>query len=178
MYSYETLVAELQKQGINYLSPSDAKGSETINSNEDLLLAIINQTESRLKLALVILFIRQNNFTPSVVELVKKLPASQALELQILYMAAAYLQRLWWTSLGFYLDNLTHLPDLYSQSLQLPSTEERFGKVGLAMLAEKWSAQSNYLFNRLASLNKTMDLFFEQLKLEQQRYEHLPHANG
>jgi hypothetical protein len=36
-------------------------------------------------------------------------------------------------------------------------------------LADAWKARSRYPFDRLATLNITMDLFFEQLKLEQAR---------
>ena len=45
-------------------------------------------------------------------------------------------------------------------------TERLLGKTGLYDLAEAWQARSRYPFDWLAALNKTIDLFFEQLKLE------------
>ena len=112
------------------------------------------------------LFIRHPELAHSVPFLVATLDSALALELQTIYMAAVYLQRLWKTRLGFYLDNDTLLPDLFSQQLGLPPADERFGKTGLYDLADAWKARSRYPFDRLASLNNTMDLFFEQLKLE------------
>jgi hypothetical protein len=76
--------------------------------------------------------------------------------------------------LSFYLGEFSLLPDLFSRQLDLPPANERFGKTGLHDLAEAWTARSPYQFNRLASLNKTMELFFEQLKLEYPLHEPAP----
>lgn len=160
-YQRETLVAALRERGIAYLAPGDAKSTEAITSDEDLILALVEANDVRLHLALVTLFIRHPQLANCIPTLIKKIPSSQVLELQTLYMAAVYLQRLWATRLSFYLDNITLLPDLYSHQLNLPSADERFGKAGLHALAEQWTARSSHFFNRLASLNKTMELFFE-----------------
>ncbi|MEM7534856.1 MAG: hypothetical protein AAF639_21950 [Chloroflexota bacterium] len=165
-YSRETLVAELRKWGITYLAPSDAISDVDFASQDQLLTSIINQNDSRLRLALIPLFIRYSSFAQYVPSLSNQLDTEAALDLQTYYMAAVYLQRLWKSRLGLYLQNMTLLPDLFSQSLGLPSPEERFGKLGLYDLADAWQARSRYPFNRLAAFNKTIDLFFEQLKLE------------
>jgi hypothetical protein len=173
-YQRETLVAKLRDRGITYLAPSDAQSTEVIASDEDLVLALLDQPDPRLQLALVTLFIRQPELADCVPALVKKLSHPLALELKTLYMAAVYLQRLWRTRLSFYLGDIALLPDLYSDQLVLPPANERFGKVGLYALADAWAARSLYPFNRLASLNKTMDLFFEALKLESYSHESSP----
>ncbi len=161
----ETLVAELRKLGITYLAPSDAVATEPLPSVDGLLLALLNQADFRLQLALIPLFIRHPELARSASLLVDQLDSSPALELQTLYMAAVYLQRLWKTRLGFYL-NMSLLPDLFSQPMGLPPADERFGKTGLYELAEAWKERSRYPFDRLASFNNVMELFFEQLKLE------------
>jgi len=92
-------------------------------------------------------------------------------ELQALYTAAVYLQRLWRTRLGFYLGDFELLPDLYSSELGLPAADERYGKTGLHALAAWQASRSAYPFNWLASVNKMMNLLFEQLKLEAQHRE-------
>jgi len=143
-YQHETLVAELRKSGIHYLAPSNAVASESITSGEELIVALLEHADPRLQMSLVPLFIRNPHLATHLPALVNSLSAAAALELKLYYMAAAYLQRLWEIRLGFYIDNRPLLPDLYSQELGLPP----------------------YAFNRLASLTKTMDLFFEQLKLE------------
>jgi hypothetical protein len=173
-YQRETLVAAIREQGLTYLAPSDAKPTETLDSEEDLVTAVLNQSDSRLQLALVNLFILRPDLAEYVPTLVEKLPAAQALDLQTLYMAAVYLQRLWYIRLGFYLGDISLLPDLYSRQLKLPPADERFGKAGLHALAEAWSARSPYPFNWSASLNKTMELLFEQLRTEKPLNESTP----
>ena len=165
-YKRETLVAELRERGVAYLAPSDALATEIIPSDDALLVALLEQPDARLQLALVPLFLRCPELARIVAQLVNQLDEALTLELQTLYMAAVYLQRLWKTRLGFYLDNTLLLPDLFSQQLGLPPADERFGKNGLHDLADAWKERSRYPFNRLASLNNTMDLFFAQLKLE------------
>lgn len=170
-YQHETLVAKLRELGIRYLAPSDAVATETISSGEELIVALLEHPDPRLQMALVPLLIRNPDLAVYVPDLVNRLSPAAALELKTYYMAAVYLQRLWHIRLGFYIDNRNLLPDLYSQALGLPSAEERFGKPGLYDLADTWRDRSPFPLNRLASLTKTMDLFFEQLKLENS----LPH---
>lgn len=167
----ETLVAELRKRGITYLAPSDAVATVTIPSDDALLVALLKQPDARLQLALVPLLIRHTELASCVLLLVNQIEHKLRIELQTFYMAAVYLQRLWKTRLGFYLDSTAPLPDLFSQQLGLPSAEERFGKNGLYDLADAWKARSRYPFDRLAALNNTMDLFFAQLRLEPSKNE-------
>lgn len=163
----ETLVAKLRERGITYLAPSDAVASEENASDDALLIALLRQSDARLHLALIPLFLRQPQLTSHVLRLVNQMEPPLVLELQTLYMAAVYLQRLWKTRLSFYLDTSALLPDLFSQQMALPPADERFGKNGLADLAEEWKARSHFPFDRLAAVNNTIDLFFEQLKTEQ-----------
>lgn len=165
-YTRETLVAKLREQGVTYLAPSDAVATEAIPSSEALLAALVGQPDSRLRLALVPLFIRHPDWADCVSSLVGQLDPAAVLELKTLYMAAVYLQRLWKTRLGLYLDNHALLPDLFSQELGLPPADERFGKNGLYDLTDGWKARSRFPFDRLAALNQTIELFFQQLKLE------------
>ena len=165
-YTRETLVAELRKNGIAYLAPSDAVATEPIYSPAELITAILEQSDARLKLALVPLFIRQPHLSRFVPDLVDQLDPVLALDLQTYYMAAVYLQRHWRTRLSRYLGVTSLLPDLYSQQLGLSSAEEYHGKMGLYELADVWKERSQYPFNRLAALKQTIDLFFGQLQTE------------
>jgi len=96
---------------------------------------------------------------------------SQArVELIAHYMAAVYLQRMWRTRLGFYLD-VRLLPDLFSAQLGLPAPDERFGKAGLHALAQWHANRSPFPFNHLSSYHHVMDLLFAQLKQEERERE-------
>ncbi len=165
-YERETLVAKLREYGIRYLAPSDAIATEIVPSEQSLLLALLEQADPRLQMALVPLFVRNPHLSAHIPALVDNLSPASVLNLKTYYMAAVYLQRLWHFRLGLYIDNKSLLPDFYSQDLELPPATERFGKPGLYDLADAWRNRSPFPFNWLASLNKTMDLFFEQLILE------------
>ena len=173
-YHREALVAQLREQGITYLAPSDATAEGASISAEELINGLMKQPDSRLQLALIPLFIRHPQLANCVPELSQQLDAELSLELQTLYMAAVYLQRHWKSRFRLYLSDMPLLPDLFSQQLGLPSAEEYFGKTGLHDLAEAWRARSPYPFDRLAALNNTIDLFFEQLKLERSSQYHAP----
>ena len=169
-FSRETLVAELRRRGITFLAPSDARSTRNLSDGE-LIRAILEQSDSRLHLALMTLFLHRPNSAQEVLALVNCVDPLQALTLQTLYTAAVYLQRLWQTRLRLHRGPFSLLPDLFSSQLNLPSPDERFGKVGLHILAEDWSARSTIPFNRLASINKFVELYFESLRLENLSYE-------
>ena len=166
IYPREALVAALRDHGISYLAPSDGDLDEALSSPVPLLTALLRQTDARLQLAIVPLFLRHPTLAESVPALASRLDPSLSLDLQTLYMAAVYLQRHWQSRLGIYLEDMALLPDLFSRQLNLPPPEERFGKTGLYELAESWQARSKYPFARLTALQQTLDLFIEQLKLE------------
>lgn len=171
-YDRETLVAELRERGVSYLAPSDALSVDPPPTDEALLLALLDQPDSRLRMALVPLFIRRPALAAVVERLAGEIVPSLRLDMQTYYMAAVYLQRLWRSRLGFYLDVDLLLPDLYSQEMGLPPADERFGKVGLYDLADDWQARSRYPFDRLAEINQTFEHFLGQLALEGRRPEY------
>lgn len=156
--------------GIGFLAPGDAETDRSI-SPPDLIRALVTQPDPRLRLALVALFLRRPDLASCVPELASALDQDAALDLQTLYTAAVYLQRLWRTRLGLYLGDFRALPDYYSEDLALPPPDERFGKAGLYALTQAWAARSTYPYNRLASLNKTVELLFDQLYHEAMAYE-------
>ncbi len=84
-YQRETLVANLREKGITYLAPSDAVATESMPSREAFLAALIEQSDSRLKLALIPLFIRHPELAQEVTILVEQLEPALALELQTYY---------------------------------------------------------------------------------------------
>lgn len=171
-YDRETLVAELRERGVAYLAPSDALSVDPPPNDSELILALLEQTDSRLRMGLVPLFIRHPWLAADVERLAAEIAPSLRLELQTYYMAAVYLQRLWKSRLGFYLDKSILLPDLYSQEMGLPPADERFGKVGLYELADAWKERSRYPFDRLAEINQTFEHFVGQLETEGFRPEY------
>ena len=54
----ETLIAQLRARGVTYLAPSDAVATEAIPSDAALLVALVEQADARLQLALIPLLLR------------------------------------------------------------------------------------------------------------------------
>ena len=165
-YDRETLVAELRERGVAYLAPSDALSVDPPPTDEALILALLQQSDARLRMGLVPLFIRYPALAADVERLAAETDPSLRVELQTYYMAAVYLQRLWRSRLGFYLDTSVLLSDLFSAEMGLPSADEHHGKVGLYDLADEWQARSRYPFDRLADINQTFEHFVGQLEVE------------
>ena len=84
----ETLVAKLRERGVTYLAPSDAVATEIIASDDALLVALLEQPDARLHLALIPLLIRHAALAGCVVSLVNQVEHKLVIELQTLYMAA------------------------------------------------------------------------------------------
>jgi hypothetical protein len=168
---HDQLVAKLRESGVRYLVPTDARADESKSLNTlDLLTRLAESDDPRLRHSLIGLFILHPEWSDVAQHLAALLKGSAYTELIAHYMAAVYLQRMWRTRLGFYLE-VHLLPDLFSDQLGLPSPEIRFGKTGLHALA-KWHAdQLGTVFNYLSAYEKTIDLLFEQLKQEARSHE-------
>jgi hypothetical protein len=169
---HDALVAQLREEGIRFLAPSqdDFTAASRVSPNE-LILRLIGHPDPRLRLALVALLILRPNWGSYVHSEMHGLAELLRTELQALYTAAVYLQRLWHTRLRIYLGEFNVLPDLYSSQLGLPAAEERHGKAGLHALSAWQTRRSPYPFNWLASYNKVTNLLFEQLRMEAKQSE-------
>ncbi len=167
----ESLVAQLRELGIRYLLPSDAQVDETQRlTQRELIAQLASHRDPRLRRAMIALFLLHPEAADDAAYLARMLDGTARTELMAHYMAAVYLQRMWQTRLGFYL-HVQLLPDHFSLELALPSPGQRFGQTGLRALARWHAGQSGYPFNYLSSYETVMDLLFEQLKQEANRYE-------
>jgi hypothetical protein len=163
---HDQLVAKLRESGVRYLVPTDARADESKSLNTlDLLNRLAESGDPRLRHSLIGLFILHSDWADLAEQLAASLQGAARIELIAHYMAAVYLQRMWRTRLGFYLE-VQLLPDLFSKQLDLPSPEIRFGKTGLRALANWHAAQLGTVFNYLSAYEKAIDLLFEQLKQE------------
>ncbi len=170
IHEYETLVAALHRYGVDYLSPSDARLDQTID-DETLIASLASHSEARLRQALIALFLLQPQLAPIVPNLQTELVPHAAQELSAYYSAAMYLQRMWRTRLGHYLEAVNELPDHFSAELSLPHPQEEHGKVGLHALADWHARFSPYRFNHLSAYEGVAELLFQSLKLRRKPHE-------
>ncbi len=160
-HNREALVAALRERGVRYLAPSDARAGERPIPPEELIACLARNEDTRLRLALVPLFILNPHWADLLPAI--ELPSESQAVLRKHYTAAACLQRMWSIRLGFYLNEVTLLPDLFSEQLGLPSIDIMDGKLCLHALAE------GDPFDQLSAYDGVMDLLFAQLKAEAHR---------
>ncbi len=165
----ERLVSALAENGVRFLAGGDAEARHL--SPSELIAGLACHPDPRLHSGLTALFLLHPDWSTCVPSISETLKGAALLELQVRYMAAVYLQRMWRTRLSFYLGDFQMLPDLYSLEWGLPSPEERFGKTGLVALADWHTQRSAYPFNRLASYGRSADLLFGQLIAEARHHE-------
>lgn len=165
---WNLIVENLKALDICYLASGELK-QEAKDSlpPQALIKRIAENSDPRLRLALIALFIRHPRHSAIVSDLVEQLNEPARTELKTFYMAAVYLQRFWMPRLKLYLKDFPLLPDLYSEELSLPEPEDRHGKNGLYALAEWHANRSPYHFNWRASYLKVTDLLFAQLRMEE-----------
>ena len=133
--------------------------SDTVHLYRTLPPATVSATLSaRLRTALAVLFILHPELADQLDAL--QLPPAAQTELRTQYTAAACLQRMWSIRLGFYLGEVSLLPDRYSAGLGLPPVNAHYGKLCLHTLAARQP------FDQLSAYDSLMSLLFAQLKAE------------
>jgi hypothetical protein len=157
----EALVAALRRQGIGFLQPLDAAPGPAELDAPTLIACLAAHPDARLRHALAMLFLRRPELAVAVPGVARHLDPAAARELRVQYTAAVYLQSMWRTRLRLLLPEASELRDWFSAEMALPPPSERFGRVGLAALAE----QSPY--NLLASFEAMIEQLFDQLEREQ-----------
>ena len=166
----ETLIAQLRKRGIDYLAPSDAV-SEVDLDDSTLLASLASQDDPRVRQALVALFLVHPGLSRWVPLLRTTLDPGARLNLEAYFLAAIYLQEMWWYRISRYLPHTERLPDDLCHELSLPGRKELHGKMGLHALADWHSSQSARRANRLSEYQGAAELVLESLKLKRRRNE-------
>jgi hypothetical protein len=142
---WDALVDALRGYGVRHLSGGTqdarpgarARGGQSPPEAAPLVARLALSPEPRLRRALVPLFLVHPELAGDVREVAGELPGTARDALVRAYVAAVYLQRLWWTRLRRYLGDQPLLPPYWIDELGLPPPEDRFGRVGLAALAER-----------------------------------------
>lgn len=156
------LLDALVERGVTYLD--GARGLPNELSDVELIVALTESDDARLRLALIPLFLAQSSLAELVPSLVAQLDPQRALDLKQRYTAAVCLQRFWQTRLREFVGEKL-LPDLFSTELQLPPLTAQHGKWTFHALADGMSAVHNGI-DFLASFNKTFEHFIRQREVE------------
>lgn len=118
----ERLVAELERVGIRYLSRQTAIQAKRVRSPQRLLAALIQQPSSRVRTAVIAIFLANPKFSGSLPGALERLSASERQTLKLFYTAAVYLQHKHALSLQAFLgERWQWLPDWYSAEMNIQS---------------------------------------------------------
>lgn len=159
----DILVGALRVRDIDYFMPIDAPTDEAL-SDEFLIQCLVEQEDSRLRQALIGMFLVYPELGSMIPTIMERLNAKGRNELLAYYMAAVYLQQIWKILLKHYLVNFKELPDYYSSKLELPPPDFMFGRRGLYELSEWHKKRSPYPFNRMSEYKTAARLILQSLR--------------
>ena len=114
----EQIVGELARLGVGYLSRQGNESYSHRRSPEDLLVELVRQPSSRVRTALIALFLAHPEYAAHVSDALPRLTEREALSFKFFYTAAVFLQRRYNTRLRVFLDvRWRELPDFFSVEL-------------------------------------------------------------
>lgn len=167
----DRLIDALIERGVTYLD--GGSGVPSGLSDVELIMALAQSDDPRLRLALIPLFLAQPVLASLVPSIVARMTPPDALTLKQRYTVAACLQRFWRTRLSEVIAGQSSLPDWFGAELDLPSLDVMHGKLALYRLAKQMSEQHPGI-DFWASFNKTFEHFVRQLEVEAQTHEPAP----
>lgn len=120
------MVAELAQLGVGYLSRQGTREPAKASSPHNLIADLIRQPTSRVRVAVIALFLAHPEYSQYVPAALNSLPGRQAQILKIFYSAAYLLQKKYARSLRPFLGGKwMWLPDLFSHELGLAAVPSK-----------------------------------------------------
>lgn len=119
------LLAELNRLGLHFVVGSLPETEQQHLSPGELIAGLVNQSDARLRLALIALFLYQPNIAGAVPEALRSLSAYGKTQLKLFYSAARLLQFLYAPVLRQYIEDWCDLPDLFSADLGLSQVKDQ-----------------------------------------------------
>ena len=152
----DELICALNALGVHFLVGGESVGASPLPPAR-LLAGLAEQTDARLRLAIVPLLLCRPEFAHAVSEAAARLTEPAWTTLKLFYTAAVLLQQEYAVQLRSLLGRWEPLPGLFSQELQVPSTgspEARLRRLGerhrvSSGLAANWIGTYRYAAERL-----------------------------
>ena len=131
--SGDDLVSELNRYGLRFMRGTGDLGSEPQLSPVELMVALTDQPEARLRLALIPLLLVRPQLATSISAALARLDPPAQLTLKFFYTAAVFLQQIHAARLSPHISRIENLPDLFSSELgvaQSGTLEDRLHQLG------------------------------------------------
>ncbi len=163
-HTSEQLVDALNSLGVHFLLGGTGSENTTIESHQ-LIRALAKSEESRVRLALIPLFLQRPEYGEVARAVDSELSITAQLYLRCYYTAAHLLQQKYQAQLGVYLGSQKELCDHFSDSLELSLN----GSVqrGLEALAQRHADLSKRRINWLGTYEHAAERTLKRLKHEQ-----------
>ena len=141
------LLAELNRLGLHFVVGSLPEREERALAPGELIAGLVNQSDARLRLALIALFLYEPHIARAVPEALRALSAYGKTQLKLFYSAARMLQFLYAPRLRPFIGDWYDLPDLFAADLGLSQTKnEAYQLKELSQLHQQLSGiQANWL---------------------------------
>ncbi len=151
------LSAELTKLGLHFVIGEVEPRIPTNLAPEELIAGLVQQSDARLRLALIALFLYRPDFETAVSPALASLPETEQMQLKIYYTASVQLQRIHQDQLQQLVPLWHSLPDYFSDMLGLHESNEpivQLKKLGryhhkISGIAANWSGTYQHAANRL-----------------------------
>lgn len=166
MISPDRLVSELNSLGVPFLRGGDPAGIEPTLTPAALVVALAGQSEARLRLALIPLFLVRPDFAEVVPEALETLDRPAQVILRCYYTAAVLLQALHTADLARLLGDQPSLPDYFSVELGLPPAGDL--QLSLRDLGDRQRVLSGLAINWTGTYHHAADRLLKHLELERQ----------
>ncbi|MBM3272501.1 hypothetical protein FJY94_04465 [Candidatus Kaiserbacteria bacterium] len=166
----EQIVAQLHQLGVCHLVRLSADAPVADWPPAQLIAALAAHSQSRMRSALILLFLRQPEFGDSARLAVRQLDELAANTLRLYYQAAFYLQRELEPELRVCIAGWKPLPDLFSAELGLPPANTLAVETALQALGEIHHRLTGWAYNWAGAYRQDIPLFLKQLR----RFLHEP----
>jgi hypothetical protein len=160
----EQLVAQLHRLGVCHLVRLSTDAPVVNLPSVQLLAALAAHPQARMRSALILLFLRQPEFSDSALPAVRQLDELAANTLRLYYQAAVYLQRELEPELRACIASWRPLPDLFSTELGLPQVNTLTVEAALQALGEAHRRLTGWAYNWAGSYRQDIPLFLKQLR--------------
>lgn len=160
--SGEQLVNTLQSLGLEFIMGRKTESAEI--PPVDLITALAQSEEARLRLSLIPLFLAYPEFSAYVAKAARELRSSALLTLKCYYSAAVFLQQIHHDQLNKLLGKKNSLPDLFSIDLGIETSTNM--QDNLKALAKRQQIRSHTHINWLGTYEHAIEVWMKGLELQ------------
>ena len=160
----EQMASALHILGVNFLFGETNSDALLHKQPDQLIIALAESREARLRLSLIPLFLEHPEFSKYVRKTVQGLSEFAQVILQCYYTAAVLLQRKHRAELNLLVGKKQSLPDLFSQKLGLLMTTDP--EQDLHTLAKRHEILSGMRINWLGTYQHAMQVWMRGLEIQ------------